>query len=332
MMRALGVHTYYGGFQLGVQRAGFEDLGSVETWPKCIEPRQRDMGLSTIGWEEFHAAPFGADLVYSNPPCSRYSSMSVSTFTPEQQQDLNLFPDLADGLEIVRLSGAKAFWWETGPLLWNAGLEMSAAVSQRLAELWDEPVTEIIVKLDLRWIGVPQRRPRCHVLHVAGRKAPPAEIPGPTPLPEGGIWSWIQSQLDANGCGEPDGFIRHKHRWPAESYRDMVLGIRDAASFMATMPRLMERSDPWAPAVLSGRLLSWEDRWWTIEEYAVLMCFPVAGPRRTFDHVGQHALSLLSKGISPSAAEHVGNEILLPTILGDEDPCKKDDRWFIDMS
>ena len=79
-----GCHVYFPGFTLGLERAGFTDGGSYETYPLGIKGRR------VIG-RPVHRLSKTADLVHSNPPCSRYSMQSVSAFSRDEQEQLETF-------------------------------------------------------------------------------------------------------------------------------------------------------------------------------------------------------------------------------------------------
>lgn len=88
-MRALGVHDFGGGFMLGVRQAGFEIVGK----------KSREVGFGVLNclanrtlvgdnWESETGTPSmwvpqEAELIFSNPPCSGFSTLSPKHFRGE---------------------------------------------------------------------------------------------------------------------------------------------------------------------------------------------------------------------------------------------------------
>lgn len=312
VMKALGIHTYLGGMQLGMRKAGFEDLGSIETWKPAIGPRTEYLGLKTLTMSEGLSGDIQADFVYANPPCSRYSSMSASYFTADERGEAETFPDLLEAVEIVRASGASLLWWETGPNLWGQGMAMVDDIGRRLSEIWQDSVTSMICKIDLRNCGIPQRRPRCHVMHFRGNREP---APGPkfTPMLPIGIEEWLRGKC---GASEPIPVGPLPAEFGVSTHDAMITVMRETTAFMATRPSIIPEDRRWVGAVLSGRFLSWERRvrWFSIQESAALQSYPpdlialaasAVSPRRM--------LTLLSKGVSPTAVSAVAPLALAPS-------------------
>lgn len=328
-MKALGVHTYLGGFELGVRNVATETLGSIEIWKPGILARQacKKCGVS-------QPLSFGdvssADLVFSNPPCSRFSSAASYHYDDNDKSKLTNFEDLMHGVDVTEQVGAKAFWWETGPHCWSRGMGMVENVHRVLRDgPWGGEATTVVIRYDPRWSGVPQRRPRTHVVHMAGRLVPPANI-------ESSLWPidetlgpWVErfirehdydpADMIAVSPRECDGRPNYTAKW-----------MRDVSSFSQGAPRTLSIHDAFSVAVLSGRICCWEEKnegkgaWWTIEEYSALMTIPPQIGRAMFDGAPGRwgALSLLSKGIAPVAAEYVYRNVVEPMVAdGREAPC-----------
>jgi site-specific DNA-cytosine methylase len=326
-MRALGIHTYFGGMQLGMRKAGFEDLGSIETWKPAIGPRTEYLGLKTLTMSQGLSGDIEADMVYANPPCSRYSSMSASFFTDDERGEADTFPDILEAVEIVRASGANMLWWETGPNLWSKGMKMVADVAGRLADIWDDDVTSTVCKVDLRNCGVPQRRPRCHVMHFRGNREV-IRTPHLAELQPITIEEWLRGKV---GTGEPIPVGPIPEQYGVKTHDALITVMRETSNFMATRPSIIPEERRWVGAVLSGRFLSWErrERWFSIQESAALQSYPpdlvalaatVHGPRRM--------LTLLSKSVSPSAVCAVAPLAFAP----DSGALGPSDIWKLDAS
>jgi hypothetical protein len=304
-MIALGVHTFFVGFQRGMEQAlGKESvLGSMEGWPPAIAAR-RSCGAGHLSIGEI---PSGhVDLVFSNPPCSRYSSIATGHFSAEQKSRLVDFCELGIAVDVAMQTGARALWWETGPLLWSKGREMVSGVHAALEQAWGEPSTTVVVKMDLRRYGVPQRRPRCHILHARGLWEPP-NVDDPRWPIEQDLRAWVDQRV-------PHRLRHFKH---AGSARQTVIKHRLIGDFASGIPSMLKIGARHAPAIISAREFAWEDddSWWTVEEYAALMCYPIDETCAVSDaHGPVYAKMMLSKSVSPSAARGVWEEFFEPTL------------------
>ena len=81
-MRAVAVHSFAGGFDLGVKQAGFDIVGKIEGKPgfglPIVEANRELLGdFPIVELDEKEWPAFQADLVYGNPPCSGFSALSV---------------------------------------------------------------------------------------------------------------------------------------------------------------------------------------------------------------------------------------------------------------
>lgn len=315
MLTAIGAHTFFVGFQRGVERVA-RVLGSAESWQRGIRARAA-CGAGHLTFRE--ASRLRADLVFSNPPCSRYSSMSTGHFTDDQRSRLVDFCELGEAHALALEVGARALWWETGPLLWSKGRAMVEDVHRAVERSWG-PSTTVVLRLDLRYAGVPQRRPRCHVLHVRGLLEPPAPPPGG--LPEGlRVREWVRERAPVR-----TGYIRGRGPARLEAMVDQACG-----TFASSRPSIVRWDSPWAPAVLSARQFAWDepDEWWSTEEYAALMCYPQEDVAPVLAEAGpREAKTLLSKSVSPSAAEWAWRSAWAATL----DTPGRGGTWWLDCS
>jgi hypothetical protein len=306
-MIAVGVHTFFIGFQRGMESVLGKDnvLGSMEGWEPGIEARAA-CGAGHIPINQLPNAK--VDLVFSNPPCSRYSSMSTGCFTGEDKSKLVNFCELGTAVDVAMQLNARALWWETGPLLWSKGMDMVQDVHAALERAWGEPSTTVVVKMDLRHFGVPQRRPRCHILHARGLWEPPQPSDGKWPL-DIDLRTWLDPRVPHR--------TRTFHPLDAEAARKTVIKRRLTGTFASSIPTMIKAGSMHAPAVISSREFAWEDTdaWWTVEEYAALMCYPVEETCAVADEFGpRRAKTMLAKSVSPSAAAGVWTEFFEPTL------------------
>lgn len=306
-MRALGVHTFFVGFQRGMEQALGKDnvYGSVEGWDRGIRARQV-CGAGHIPMDGI--AGLAPDLVFSNPPCSRYSSMSTGHFDSDDKSKLVNFCELGTAVDVALQLGARALWWETGPLLWSKGMDMVQDVHRAMESAWGD-VTTVVVKMDLRYFGVPQRRPRCHVLHARGLWEPPDEEPSKRWPPTESLRAWLEPRVPHR--------TRKFRDVNRDEFRREILFRRLFGNFASSQPTMIRADAVHAPTVLSSREFAWQDseEWWTVEEYAALMCYPVDETCAVADELGpREAKTLLSKSVSPSAALGVWQSVFEPTL------------------
>ena len=192
MIKALGVHTYFPGFEKGLRDSeGVDVLGSVETWPMAVEARK------IIGYDKVRSDK--ADLVFSNPPCSRFSTQSSNAYDPDDCEEIELFCELESVFKEAIAREASTVWWETGPLAWSKGewlLHNAAEWFKRRG--WPE-VTTLMLRYEPRWHGEPQRRPRVHVIH--SRNAPSIADVGEPSFPTRSVHEVLTERCGADGIG-----------------------------------------------------------------------------------------------------------------------------------
>lgn len=323
-MRALGVHTFFVGFQRGIEeQPDLECLGSVEGWYPGVRARALcKPPASTLAFDEKLPE---AELVFSNPPCSRFSTLSTSTFSEEAKTQLGKFCELEASAVLAAKQGARAFWWETGPLCWTRGDSMVEAVHEMLKARWGE-CTTVTALVDARYCGLPQRRPRTHVIHVAGHREPP-EPPPPEKLPAGGLLEFLRSKGVEPTKPETLTFEYPLSPWGA---RKRLIREREIGNFASMAPVAFAPDAPYALTVLSGRRFSWADepgglldRDWSLEEYAVVAGYSVEDAKAALEGEGKvaTAVRLMSKSVSRNVAGWVWRNVVKPTMesegLGD---------------
>ncbi len=301
-MRVLGVHTYAGGFLRGLMDSGCNVVGSLETWEK---PR---LMAAMLGIKSVHQDDVGhldVDMVVGNPPCSRFSNLSQDRYSDASRCSLAMFDELHDVIQAGIDSQAQIIWWENGPLVFSRGRELIADIHRKLRRRWGACST-FVVKFDLRHAGVPQYRPRTHVLHMVGNMVLPVEPPELVPC-EVSVGSWVKSRAASfplamqgqNRVDDPSITI------PKEQARH---------GFNACKPRFVDEEAAYAPTVLSGRDQAWlhENAWWSLADYAALQGYPVmdyteacrAGRRM------EEVRTFLSKSVSPCASAYIYEQVV----------------------
>lgn len=323
-LTALGTNVYLPGMGLGAWRTGFADGGSRESYKLAIRGR-RALGQADCQRCE------RADLVYGNPPCSRYSSQSASAYSPSARSDIETFKELLEVLDAARDVGARAVWWETGPLIWGekyGGREMIADAHHALDALWQAEhggCTTLVVRTDGRITGIPQRRPRVHTIHAAGR-IPVEEIPlvaarpwsrATAPFAFDVIWARMQRE----GYDDP-GPLHSLASVPGRKTASMppseaVPLAKSICKFVAGWPKFASVRDPWLPS-LNRRPVGWKelDRWVGVGEWAAAMGYPQAWGRTLAEKLSiGDAMTLMAKCVSPSTSEAVCREAVLPMLL-----------------
>lgn len=317
---AVSAHVYLGVMALGASRH-VHVAQSHETWKPGIAAREAAGNpVPHVGLDA--PIPKDARLVLANPPCSRFSCGSTFAYKKHSDafEDLSAFPELLQVVEIFeRAPRAEILWWETGPLIRTKGLGMVESAHRRLRAKWT-----LLLPTDPRWSGIPQARPRCHVIHCTSDAPPPCGgRPSAWPISTD-LGSWMTDQLtrrwrhDGAWTLVKDPFHRDC-RTPAETAR-LVHAI---GTFSQSTPRIVRPTDPCAPTVLSGRTSAWDDqpgpsRWWSAEEFAVLMTAPpewgrgveLSRPNRMWSTVA------LSKGVVGDVAARVCEDYVVPALQG----------------
>lgn len=247
-----------------------------------------------------------AELVFANPPCSRYSNSAGQAFDYRDRDDLSKFIDLQEVAEVGHRAGARIVWWETGPLCWNLGRGMVEAMHKEL-----NAVASCIVRIDTRYIGVPQRRPRCHIFHVLDEWWPSgATLPQKQWPPRMSAYEWIYKRLDDQDMTE----IIPRTAYPDAKACFEADRLRLTSKFQQGAPMIYDERDPWVLAVLSGRCAAWagQDRWMTVEDNAALMGVPLVTVREVAEKIGpRESLTLMSKGVCADVAAWVLEHLIL---------------------
>ena len=307
MLKVVGTHCYLGGFLLGLQQAGLRVLESEEVWKPGLRGAQ-SLGLPSKEVSQMPDNLPKADIVVGNPPCSRFSHLSLSFFDKKSHEDPETFPEILDLVRVAKASRAQVLWWETGPLSWTLGRELLTNFHDQLYDIWDD-VTTLLVRLDLRYIGIPQRRPRVHIIHTNMTRKPPTAPETVWPL-DYKVGDWLGTET--NGC-------KFEHPVFSKEADDPVAWAekRDLEmKFRSMVPKIISQKDWYTGSVLSRRLMVWqeENRWFDLLEHAALMTYPLdkilnilsVQPRPL------EAQVLISKSVAPAASKWVAEKILLP--------------------
>lgn len=296
-MKSTGIHTYLGGMQLGVARV-FDDQGSVETWVPGIRARKR-VGLTHRKIED---APV-VDLVYSNPPCTRFSMTGTDMFGAEDRSSLSKFDCLVECVNYALTCKASMFWWETGPLAYTKGVGLAIEVAQvfNARTMW-------VLRLDANDFGVPQKRVRTHFVYFKDVVGPPP-IQAVPKLAHLDKTKYLRSWLENANCepSPPAGYgPDHWKTFGTYSIEDFVT-IQNSLlrQRKAWTPKLIRDDAEYTPAVIA-RAMGFADRWLTVSENAALMGLPFWN----CDDKWEEAVRLMSKGVCVGVAEGVARAAL----------------------
>lgn len=311
-IKAIGTHTYFGGILLGAAAAGIDVVGSVETWKQGIEAVQHTKHY-TLFAPGSEMPP--VDLVIGNPPCTRFSHMlqGLKQIKSMVIDDASGFEELQDLLNTVNATGARALWWETGPLLWTRGIGMVETLHKQLETMWG-PTMTVVVRADPRTAGVPQRRPRCHIISVAGRDSQSVTFDftkyAATSVPS--VGEYLEERIDEDEMVPVNFSAKNRNHLTAMEWAEWNLANN---TFASTRPVMVQHDDNRVPAVVSGRAFIWEDkkRWWSIEEYAAMMGIYGPALRNVIQHMDvKKVQQLCSKGVCTHLAEYVAKTFVIP--------------------
>lgn len=332
-LRVIGTHCYLGGFLLGLQSAGLNIVASAETWKPGAKGASA-LGLPIKTLEEILSNPPDADMVVGNPPCSRFSHLSLSFFKNKEgaHEDPETFPEIGQLREVALSTGARILWWETGPLAWSLGRDLIRGYHDSLRIYWGE-ITTLIIRLDLRYIGVPQRRPRVHIIHMATTEYPPPFAPPPQWPIIPTIGEWIAAQVDGRELSNP--VVVFKIGEVVEDPLHWAHEQDEKQKFRSMVPKVIRYSDPDAYAVVSRRVMVWKEdnRWWDFLEYAALMTYPLDESLRLLKLKKRSvdAEILLSKSVAPAASKWVAENVLFPW-LDNAHPGNRNLSWSDDAA
>jgi len=295
-IKALGVHSYFGGFAVGVARnKNIRVLGSMENWKPAVTWAPK-IGVNVLINGE---AP-RADYVFGNPPCSRFSPMSYSKYTDESRENLDQFEDMEDVLTTAKYSGAELVHLENGPLMYNNGRDLMSQFNEILE--WPE-IYVLVLKVGSMHAGLPQLRPRTHAF-VAKRPFPDIDL---TPLAMQDNIGLYMRQWDSEyeyeavpSCNIPDPV----------AYAGMQA---KQATFISTRPKIISINDTYAYSMVSSRHFVWleENAWWPVDHYAAIQGYNPDG----FDYSSPGiplAMALISKSVSPTITEYLAERIVVP--------------------
>lgn len=330
--KVIGVHCYLGGFLIGLQQAGLEVVTSLESWKPGLNGAQT-LGLPSSEMAKKRAR-LQADLVVGNPPCSRFSHLSLSFFKKSAHEDINTFPEVLELIEVAKTTKAKTIWWETGPLAWSLGKPLLRNLHDFICSIWGETTT-LLVRLDLRSIGIPQRRPRIHVIHTR-TKFPPPSVPSTTWPTNYTVGEWLTTKLNGYKLQYPV-FQKNSNNpvaWAHKRASEMT--------FRSMVPKIISHKDWYTGSIVSRRLMIWQEknRWFDLLEHAALMTYPLkripkllSVKKRPLD-----AQVLISKSVAPAASKWVAENVILPWLNQDsrEEEIKpvlrEKDIWELDLA
>ncbi len=313
-VKALGTHCYLGGFLIGLQRAGLDVVGSLETWKQGMNGA-RILGLPS---QEFPKKPrlkeIKSNIIVGNPPCSRFSHLSLSFFKKEDHENIETFPEILNLSQVARETKAGTIWWETGPLAWSLGEPLLYNFHKHLKKFWGEVAT-LIVRIDLRSIGIPQKRPRTHIIHRA-TKSPPPGCSRPIWPPTKRVGEWVGQKTKGFKLENP--VFQNKSKNPVEWAKKKSSEL----TFRSMVPKIFSKNDWYTTAVVSRRLMIWkeENRWFDLLEHASLMTYPLEQIPKLLK-VAKTSLGaqvLISKSVAPKITEWVAREIVLPWIRNEK--------------
>lgn len=333
MFKAIGAHCYLGGFLIGVQRAGIKLVKSLETW-KTGQKGAKELGLPSEKVDEIPDKTESVDIVVGNPPCSRFSHLSLSFFDKKDHEDPGTFPEILDLIKLVKASNSKAIWWETGPLSWSIGQKLIRNYHKKLNKEWG-PTTTLLARLDLRYIGIPQKRPRVHIIHLKGSEKPPA-VPKAVWPSDYRVGDWLKEKVNGYELSTP--VFKEEAEDPVEWARK-----KDAEmTFRSMVPKIISKDDWYTNSVVSRRIMVWEEenRWFDFLEHAALMTYPLDTIKNilSLKKDARNAQVLISKSVAPGASKWVADEIVIPWLKKEsiENPIKPKMRekgiWELDLT
>lgn len=304
-MKVTGIHTYLGGFALGIMRIPeVEFTGTIETWEDPVETSKR------LGVPHINYIPDTTDVVISNPPCSRFSAMATGRYTRAEKSRLQSFPELWQTINLGIKSGSSVIWWETGPLAFNKGRDLIKDIHEYLDGIWNE-CTTVVSKMDLLHVGVPQRRLRTHVFHFKnGGK--------PVQFPEVDdrvfeVKDWVSASVGDLPM-EPVSIFKDPRAW--KDPVDYILNVQKI-KFKARLPRVVDEADTHVSSILLDKDFAWrqENRWWSVNEYAAVMGYPMD---QDYSALGssKDIRTFLVKGVSPKISWWLMNYFVVKILDG----------------
>ena len=342
-VKAVAVHTYLGGMQLGVAETCDVET-SLESWEDAIEARLRAserLAASKMDfvppWDDLKTWSGKADLVFANPPCARFSVTSARHYSAVKKTDLGEFCELQDVCGIAQSSGASMMWWETGPMLWTKGRDMVESI-HRYMERWWGSCTTLLVKVDARTFGIPQKRSRVHAIHCEGRFVPTVnQLADMWPI-KLTAHEWVVDQMTRRWKPQSKWLLPTNPSMldtkPRDDWGDPIkyCQVQDlTCTFGQGKPQQFSVKDPFLPVVLSGRLGCWSElkRWISIEEWSAFMTIPPTYARAVADEIGSlKTLQLLSKGVCSDVSKGVSESFALPMLSRSGDTSlTADDMW-----
>lgn len=232
MLDVIDAHGFAGGLTLGIMQGGNGDFRLVgkKELPGAFGAAQMEGNRHLLpgSWEtqaapyaEWEVPPFGADLVFGNPPCSGFSMMSTASFRGPLSKANACMWGVTEYAARVRPA---IFLFESVQGAYRQGLELMRQLRARLEELSDLEYTLTHVLHSARGCGAPQLRRR--YLFVASRVPFGVREPDTEGLPtvEDAIgdlaklplsWDSQPYQIYRHGvavCGAPSSWARARRR------------------------------------------------------------------------------------------------------------------------
>jgi hypothetical protein len=208
------------------------------------------------------------------------------------------------GLDLAKQAGASIVWWENGPVAFTSGRKIIEQAHQHTGAK-----KTLVLKLDPTYTGAVQLRPRTHVIHFMDDVTI-----GPMPPrlhASASAFDWIQDYLQRKEY-DPAPDLRY---YAVDDPNRTIAEMNTRKCFNSCKPAEILEHQRYCYAVLSSRQFAWThlNRWWSIEEYAAAMTFPIID----FKALGlptHKILPLLSKGVMPRVSEYVLASIILPAV------------------
>lgn len=307
MTKVTGIHCYLGGFLLGLKQAGLEICQSLEVWKSGFQGAKA-INLPVENISEIPRNLKKTEIVVGNPPCSRFSHLSLSFFDKETRQDPKTFPEIIDLVRVAKNTNAKVIWWETGPLAWTIGRDLLKNFHESLYNIWDR-VTTLLVRLDLRYLGIPQKRPRIHVIHINTGVKPPS-VPRSVWPSKYKLGEWLEDKTKNYKLRYPifPQKTNNPVGWARKQAREMT--------FRSMVPKIISRKSWYTGSVVSRRIMVWkeENRWFDLLEYAALMTYPLEEIENVLSVLRKplNTQVLISKSVAPAASKWIAEKIVLP--------------------
>jgi site-specific DNA-cytosine methylase len=240
---------------------------------------------------------------------------------------------LGDLSKLAKVKNAHTIWWETGPLAYSVGIPLLINYHKHIQTLLDDDLTTIIFRIDLRYLGIPQRRPRNHIIHIRKNlneeqlpKIPKMKWPINRP-----ISTWLQEKVKENKLSNP--ILPNKKinstpvKWAKKCDEEMT--------FRSMVPKVVANQDHYTLSVLTGRPFIWkeENRFFDLLEYAALMTYPldkILSLNKSLSKV-KKGQKFLSKSVAPYITKWVFDNIIEQLLNNKVGNFAKENRKYIEV-